>query len=185
MAELSSSGDATADGRELDPEVPRVVVGVDGSAESMRALAWAATEARLRGGELEVVHANFYRHELLELFADDALVDERAVLDRAVLRARELEPGIRVTGRICEPPATKALVEASEGADLLVVGSRGLGRFQELTIGSVSNTCAHHARCPIVIVRPRQRERSSESHDATSVSVPPGKGTVGPATGSS
>ena len=98
---------------------PRIVVGVDGSQPSFEALEWAAREARLRGARLEVLHATFYRLEMLQLF----------------------------------PGAAKALVEASAGAELLVVGSRGLGGFDELVMGSVSHQCAHHGQCPVVIIR--------------------------------
>jgi nucleotide-binding universal stress UspA family protein len=150
---MDNNGAPIAGGDTPKPIMPRVVVGVDGSAISMRALAWAAAEAALRGASLEIVHATFFRHELLEQFEEFAS-GERAVLDAALSRARDLEPEIRVTVRVREPPAAKALVEASEGAQLLVVGSRGLRGFNELAIGSVSNECAHHSRCPVVIIRP-------------------------------
>jgi nucleotide-binding universal stress UspA family protein len=148
-----------ADGRTSSPSDPapaRIVVGVDDSPHSHDALAWAAAEARLRATTLEVVYAMFYRSALLEQFPDE-LARERSILDRAVARATSLEPTIEVTGRMVEPPAAKALVEISEGADLLVVGSRGLGGFMELELGSVSHQCARHARCPVVVVRPRRK----------------------------
>jgi nucleotide-binding universal stress UspA family protein len=132
----------------------RIVVGVDGSDNSMRALEWAAREARLRDVTLEVVHAEFARPELLEIY-HDLTKGERDLLARAVTRAQELEPSISVRGLLAEPPAGKALVAASEGADLLVVASRGLTGLRELVLGSVSNECAHHALCPVVIVRPQ------------------------------
>jgi nucleotide-binding universal stress UspA family protein len=59
---------------------------------------------------------------------------------------------------ITDPPAAKALIESSVGADLLVVGSRSLGGFKRLELGSVSQQCAHHACCPVVIIRPRRSE---------------------------
>jgi nucleotide-binding universal stress UspA family protein len=133
---------------------PRIVVGVDGSASSMRALAWAAAEAHMRGAALEVVHVDFSRHEALEALAPGMLKTEQSVLNRAVIRAKALAPGAVVTGRLCDPPAGRALIEASEGAEMLVVGSRGLSGLKELTLGSVSSECAHHARCPVVVVRP-------------------------------
>jgi nucleotide-binding universal stress UspA family protein len=137
---------------------PRIVVGVDGSAPSFEALAWAATEARLRGAQLEVVHASFYRREMLELYPGAARYEE-AVLDRALTQVRAAEPTVEVVARQAEPPAAKALVDASDGADLLVVGSRGLGGFDQLLMGSVSNQCARHALCPIVIVRAVRKPR--------------------------
>jgi nucleotide-binding universal stress UspA family protein len=139
----------------------RVIVGVDGSADSTDALAWAAAEARMRGGTLEVVHASFYRSVLLEQFPEE-LASEKSILDRAVERAVTLEPTIQVTGRLAEPPAAKALIEISDGANLLVVGSRGLGGFKELELGSVSHQCAQHAHCPVAIVRPQRQRAQAE-----------------------
>jgi len=150
----------------------RIVVGVDGSADSMRALAWAAAEARLRESVLEVVHVDFFRREALEAFAPDVLSDERTVLQRAVDRAKALEPSIAVVGRLCEPPAGKALIEASEGADMLVVGSRGLSGLKKLALGSVSSECVHHGRCPVVVLRPGTPERTAGQPGAEATPVP-------------
>ena len=133
---------------------PRVVVGVDGSSESFRALAWAATEAQLRHAVLEVVHGEFARQEVLEAVAPSLLADELTILERAVKRARALQPDLVVEGRLCEPPAADALIEASHGAEMLVVGSRGLTGLREMALGSVSTACVHHAHCPVVVVRP-------------------------------
>jgi nucleotide-binding universal stress UspA family protein len=132
----------------------RIVVGVDGSPLSMRALAWAAEEAHLRGSALVVVHVDFSRQEVLRALAPGLIEAEQLVLKRAVARAQALAPGIPVVGRICDPPTGKALIAASDGAEMLVVGSRGLSGLRELTMGSVSNECAHGARCPLVIIHP-------------------------------
>ena len=144
-------------GPDSDPEPGRIVVGIDGSDASLEALAWAAREARLRGSVLQVVYAMTFRRDFLDLYPEAERSEDR-VLDAAVARARELEPTIEVSGTAVDPPAPRALVEASDGADLLVVGSRGLGGFEGLTLGSVSQQCAHHARCPLVIIRPRGSE---------------------------
>jgi nucleotide-binding universal stress UspA family protein len=133
-------------------EGPRVVVGVDGSVSSGQALAWAAQEARLRGARLQVLYCTFYRPELLQSY-EGVAGDEQEILDRAVARARALEPTVDVVAYRAGPPPAKALVEASAGADLLVVGVRGLGGFAQLFLGSVSQQCARHARCPVAIVR--------------------------------
>ena len=144
----------------------RIVVGVDGSPLSMRALAWAAEEARLRGAALEVVHVDFFRREALEALAPGVIEAEQLVLKRAVARAKALVPGILVVGRICDPPPGKALIAASEGAEMLVVGSRGLSGLRELTMGSVSKECAHCALCPVVIIHPAVSPRSAEQKGA-------------------
>lgn len=132
---------------------PEVVVGVDGSPDSCRALVWAAREAKLRNAELVVVHANFIR-STVEPEHPRLFEKERRVLESALEQARRCEPGLKVSGRLAEPPAAKALIEASKAASLLVVGSRGLGGVKEFMLGSVSSSCAHQAHCPVVIVRP-------------------------------
>ena len=134
----------------------RIVVGVDGSPTSLRALEWAAREACLRGSTLEVVHSTFLRQDALELDSVARLkIRESAILDEAVTKASALAPGIVVVGRLGDPPAAELLVDVSKDAELLVVGSRGLGPFRAFTLGSVSQDCSHHARCPLVIVGPR------------------------------
>lgn len=135
---------------------PRIVVGIDGSQNSLSALEWAAREACFRGASLEVVHATFLRHDAMEL---DSLAwlkaHESAVLDKAVAKARSLRPGLVVGGRLGDPPAAELLVDVGKDAELLVVGSRGLGHFKELALGSVSQDCARRAQCPLVIIGPR------------------------------
>jgi nucleotide-binding universal stress UspA family protein len=161
-------------GHDQDLMGPRIVVGVDGSASSMRALAWATTEAQLRGAALEVVHADWARREALEALAPGMLSDEQSVLDRAVVRARALAPSITVAGWLSDPPAGKALIQASDGAEMLVVGSRGLSGLKELALGSVSSECAHHAHCPVVIVPPAiRRPGGSSSQDLVGASAGP------------
>jgi nucleotide-binding universal stress UspA family protein len=135
---------------------PRIVVGVDGSPTSLRALEWAAREACLRCATLELVHATFLRQDAMELDAVAALkARESAILDEAVAKAAAQAPGIIVVARVVDPPAANALVNVSKDADLLVVGSRGLGLFKEFALGSVSQDCARHAQCPLVIIGPR------------------------------
>jgi nucleotide-binding universal stress UspA family protein len=136
------------------PDPRRVVVGVDGSATSGVALQWAAHEAALRGAVLEVVHAEFFRHEVLDLFAPDMEEGERSLLDRAVAQARQAEPGLEVVGRELDPPAADALVAAGRDAEMIVVGSRGLSRVKGMALGSVSRACIARARCPVVVIGP-------------------------------
>jgi nucleotide-binding universal stress UspA family protein len=135
----------------IEPKQPRIVVGVDGSPASLEALDWAVREARLRGATLEVVHASFFRQAFLDSFPG-AKEGEQSILDAALARAKAMAPDIRLVGRFGDPPAAEVLVEVSKDADLLVVGSRGLGPFKEFALGSVSHDCARHAQCPLVIV---------------------------------
>jgi nucleotide-binding universal stress UspA family protein len=75
------------------------------------------------------------------------------VVDRAIARVAEVAPDVVVHGEATEQSPAPALVMVSKGADLLVVGSRGLGGFHELLIGSVGGYCARHATCTVVVVR--------------------------------
>lgn len=130
----------------------RVVVGIDGSEPSARALAWAAAEAARLGATLEL-HAAF--DPGYTFVAPDEVEEElRARIDEATAQVHELAPGVNVTGVTHQKSPAAALIEASRGADLLVVGSRGRGGFAGMLLGSVSLNCSLHAHCPVVIVRP-------------------------------
>ena len=138
-----------------------IVVGVDGSDGSERALAWAIDEARLRRDTVRAVTAWSVPVIVagsgmapVVLPDDEFQEGARSTLDRTVDAAiaaaqGELPPIERVLAR---GPAATVLLEAAEGADLLVVGTRGRGGFTGLLLGSVSQQCAHHAQCPVVVV---------------------------------
>ncbi|MGZ8741116.1 MAG: universal stress protein [Gaiellaceae bacterium] len=135
-----------------------IVVGVDGSDSSVSALRWALREARLRGARVRVVHAWSYpqvstyheaAHVLKVPFADEAAV----LLDRVVEDAAPDALGVEIEKKVVESEPAPALLEAARDASMLVVGSRGLGGFSGLLLGSVSQQCAHHATCALVIVR--------------------------------
>lgn len=143
-----------------------IVVGVDGSEHSLAALRWAVAEARTRDVDLVVVHAWQYpygaaigsmpgeaaavRHELMDELGDDA----RAVVEQALEAVAAETAGLTVSTEVVEGSAGSVLVEAADGAELLVVGSRGRGGFTGLLLGSTGRYCAHSAPCPVVIVRP-------------------------------
>jgi nucleotide-binding universal stress UspA family protein len=136
-----------------------IVVGVDGSEESLRALRWALDEARLRGAPLECVHAwslpVVTSGGLLPI--TEGLVEtlgEEAAKRVDVLFAGLDTEGVEVEKNVVEGPPAAVLVDAARDAELLVVGSRGHGGFAGLLLGSVSHQCAHHAACPVVIVPP-------------------------------
>jgi nucleotide-binding universal stress UspA family protein len=140
-----------------------IVVGVDGSEGAQTALEWAAAEARLRNSPLRIVHAwhlpaamygsGGFVPPVGVTWEDDLEGAARAGLDKIVADASELLEGIEIERRLGEGPAATVLTDAARGADLLVVGSRGLGGFKELLLGSVGHQCAQHAPCPVVIVR--------------------------------
>ena len=156
-----------------------IVVGVDGSEHSYRALEWALGEARTRGVGVLLVHAfELSGFATEELFATPELLDlhrgiAEQLLDRVVHRARYLAPDVRVTAELHYGPAAAALVEAAHGAAILVVGSRGRGGFVGGLLGSVSSSCVHHATCPIVVVPPPERTGQSEvREEARAVASP-------------
>jgi nucleotide-binding universal stress UspA family protein len=139
----------------------KIVVGVDGSEHSDRALTWAIEEAGLRRARIHIVTA---WHIPAMIYGGpgftpqiSASVDEtfREVAEEVSAAAAEKvrSNGIDGEARVVRAQAADALVEAAEGADLLVVGSRGHGGFTGLLLGSVSAQCAHHAPCSLVIVR--------------------------------
>lgn len=134
----------------------RIVVGIDGSAAARAALAHAVDDARRRDAELEVVHAWVYpaltvlpMAPTMPVPADlDAAARELVADELAEVGATDL--ATRITVVQGQPAA--ALIDAAKGADLLVVGSRGLGGIAKTLLGSVSSACAHHAPCPVTIV---------------------------------
>jgi nucleotide-binding universal stress UspA family protein len=136
-----------------------IVVGVDGSDHSKAALTWAVEEAALRGARVRALHAwQVYPalHPGTTITARD--FDEvRAQADSFVKDfVAEVVPdhdgveieAVAVQGQTVAP----ALIDAAADADLLVVGSRGLGGFRGLLLGSVSQQCVHHATCPVVVL---------------------------------
>jgi len=139
-------------------ENSRVVVGVDGSASADRALAWAAQAAADRGVAVEVVHAwempwlgRFPDLVTLETTTRHAL-GARRVLDGAVERASHLGFAVDFYPHLDNEHPTVALLAAADEAALLVVGSHGRGRRGHRVLGSVSQQCAAHAHCPVVVV---------------------------------
>jgi nucleotide-binding universal stress UspA family protein len=146
---------AVADSHHADP--PRLVVGVDGSSGSIRALRFALAEARLRHGELEVVCAwrapSAYGGPVVVPADFDFNGEALGVVHRALEEASDgADPGVAVTIRTVQGPAAQILIDVSSGADLLVVGTRGHGGFAGLLLGSVSQHCVPHAQCPVVVV---------------------------------
>ncbi len=134
----------------------RIVVGVDGSDEAVGALEWALDEGRLRGAEVEVIHAFYLFPDLSEagVFTDESgmVAQAEELLRKAVEPALATRPGVAVQTRAVQGPPARTLLDAAATADLLVVGSRGRGGFTGLLLGSVSQQCVHHARGPVVVV---------------------------------
>jgi nucleotide-binding universal stress UspA family protein len=138
-----------------------IVAATDGSRESLRAVEWAAREAALRGAPLRIVSAAELLPRMIgrqggaafDTVADVIRKDRDRALAAAAHRAAEMVPGLLIdTDPLTGPPA-QAVTETGSGALMLVVGSRGLGAFTALLLGSVGRYAATHASCPVVVVR--------------------------------
>lgn len=149
---------------EPGPEAGRVVVGVDGSPLSETALAFGYEEASMRGVGLTALHA--WDTPVLdaggrgaglphETVREIGAAEESVVLSESLAGYREKYPDVDLRQRVDHQKAAKALIAASAGAELLVVGSRGRGGFRSLLLGSVSHAVLHHSHSPIAVVRPR------------------------------
>jgi nucleotide-binding universal stress UspA family protein len=141
------------------PGQGRIVVGVDGSPGARQALRWALGEAALRHAALEIVHAWSYPDQGPKASASpglaisvEALEDDALQVVEESLSGLVVKEGLDLRRHVAPSPVSLALVEAAEGADLLVVGARGKGGFAGLQLGSVAQQCAQHTPCPLVIV---------------------------------
>lgn len=140
--------------------MPGIVVGIDGSEHSRRALEWAVREAALRRAPLTVLTV----HQAVADYWGAASFPEDAALAKQALEAAEAETdrALKAIGEAPKPSAVtvkattglpaEELLHAADGADILVVGSRGAGGFRRLLMGSVSTQVTHHARCPVVVI---------------------------------
>lgn len=152
-----------------------IVVGVDGSEGSLAALRWALAEAHLRGSSVRVVHA--YHSPpvpvseagvgaagigIPAIFTDNwdqvrqAVESEARNLIEHALREADADSfdGLEIERSAVEGPAARTLITEANGAELLVLGSRGRGGFVGLLLGSVSQQVALHPPCPVVILPP-------------------------------
>ena len=142
-----------------------IVVGVDGSPASTKALTWAAHYAENVGHHLKVVTTWDAEYVAVAIAAfggaapDDDSIETRHSL-AASLQQKSIADVFGATGlpswismELIEGRAQDALVKASQGAELLVVGTRGHGHIADLVLGSVSSYCVLHAHCPVTVIR--------------------------------
>jgi nucleotide-binding universal stress UspA family protein len=139
--------------------VETIVVAVDGSDPSQRALEWAAAEARLRHARLRVVHSWFDAF-ITAYFAAPALYEREAIeragqelLDRTVASIPAGSPEIEIEPVLAHGQPATVLLDEAERASLIVVGSRGRSGLSGFVLGSVSNQVVHRAACPVVVIR--------------------------------
>ncbi len=139
------------------PKTGGIVVGVDGSPSSKKALAWAATQARLTGSRLYAIatwHTPLsygWPPPWPEGFNQEA--ESKAVLEETVAEVLGTDPEIEITTEVLEGYPALLLAERSRSASLMVVGCRGHGEFAGMLLGSVSEYLSTHAHCPVVIIR--------------------------------
>jgi nucleotide-binding universal stress UspA family protein len=137
-----------------------IIVGIDGSDDSQRALDWAVHEAGVH--QLPLTVLSVYRTTVgswggpatypqnIEL-SSDARKDADDAAGKALANAAGVRPESVTVRAACGIPAEE-LVAASRGADMVVVGARGNGGFARMLLGSVSSHVVHHAHCPVVVI---------------------------------
>ncbi len=137
----------------------KFVVGVDGSPGSRTALAWAVEQAKESHAEITVVLAFNFELAWIDVGSDyqgawiqDATEKAQHQLHRIIAETLPDPPPVTLHGLVVEGEPAAVLVEIARHADLLVVGTRGRGGFAGLLLGSVSQRCAEHASCPVVVV---------------------------------
>lgn len=147
--------------REVPAGADGMVVGVDGSPHSLKALEWAFEQASFTGSPLHVLHSweipptwsmvEVPSYEPEKLIHDYGNAELRETSE-AMAGFREKFPDVQVRQEVVKGSPVKALVKAGETAQMLVVGSRGLGGFRGLLLGSVSHAVVHKAACPVAVV---------------------------------
>jgi nucleotide-binding universal stress UspA family protein len=138
-----------------------IVAATDGSEESLRAVDWAAREAVLRGAPLRIVSAaaqlprmvSSQGHSEYQTVSDVIRKGSDVALTTAAARAAKVAPDLLIDADHLDGAPAEAVTESGSGALMLVVGSRGVGAFHAMILGSVSRYAATHASCPVVVVR--------------------------------
>lgn len=142
-----------------------IIVGVDGSGHSHRALEWAMNEAAIRQAPLTVITVSQSAVASpwgLIHYPEDHAVAERTrqdiagAVEKAQAKLGDTNPA-SITIQMVSGMPTEELLSAATDADMIVVGSRGAGGFARLLLGSVSTQLAHHAPCPVVVIPPEDR----------------------------
>jgi nucleotide-binding universal stress UspA family protein len=139
-------------------ETPLIVVGVDGSDASKDALRWAVHQSELAGAALHAIMCwrvpnTFYGGGVPGVLERDLAAESQAAFDQLVTEVLGEHGAATLTATAVEGHAAEELLKASEGAELLVVGSRGRGAFAGMLLGSISDYLVSHAPCPVVVVR--------------------------------
>jgi nucleotide-binding universal stress UspA family protein len=148
----------------------QIIVGVDGSQPAERALVWAAETASRDGAQLLIVHCG-------DVLPEDARAPgdvrdySREVLAEAVATAIEADGGGNISTLLRDEQPAQVLLELSDQARMLVVGSHGEGQIAGVLLGSVAYRVAAHARCPVVVVPENWRAPAANQARAVAVGV--------------
>jgi nucleotide-binding universal stress UspA family protein len=135
--------------------VPVIVVGVDGSPSSQRAVRWAAQQAKLTGATLRAVSSwRWPNYITIVPPGVDLASDTRRTLDEVLEEALTGSEDVSVTRHVIEGPPGPALLTQAQDATLLVVGAQGRAAFPGMLLGSVAEYCVRQGSCPVVVVRP-------------------------------
>ena len=137
-----------------------IIAAVDGSEQSLLGLRHAGEMAVCFGGRVIMVHAYPHTTDLRDMVEYNALVARRKlagqrVLDAAGKRMQEGAAAVEAEEELLEGPAAEAILAVAEArkADLIVMGTRGMGSLKGMVFGSVSTKVAHYAPCPVMLVR--------------------------------
>jgi nucleotide-binding universal stress UspA family protein len=157
-----------------------IVAATDGSEESLRAVDWAAREAVLRGAPLRIVSAagllprmvTSQGHSEYQTVSDVIRKDSDVALSTAAARAAQAAPDLLIDTDHLDGAPAEAVTESGSGALMLVVGSRGIGAFHAMILGSVSRYAATHASSPVVVVR----EETGAAHRQVGIGISSAEG---------
>lgn len=158
-----------------------IVVGFDGSPASQDAVRWAAAEASRCRLPLTLVHAGYYLYEpalseaTARIAAGEIAQYASTVTEQALAIARELDPALKISSEIHAEQPAKVLLKLAGSAEMLVLGTHGEGSIAGAILGSISQTVAAHARCPVIVVN-HDRPRNAEPRKAIVVGVSPTPG---------
>ena len=140
-----------------DPDARRIIVGIDGSRSSTAALEYACRRAEATGETVVAVHGIHVHAPSTDVWAATPrsvdLAERERLLAESIAGLREDHPDVRLEQEVVAVAPDRCLVDASASASLVVVGSRGLGWFSGLLLGSVSQAVLHRATCPVAVVR--------------------------------
>ena len=145
--------------------MPGIIVGIDGSGHSRKALEWAIKEAAVHHSPLTVVAvhqaaAGYFGNPAS--YPDDAALTEKAA-EAARAETEQVLAGLggtrppSITVKAVNGFPVEVLIDAGKDADMIVLGSRGTGGFARLMLGSTASQVAHHAQCPVLIVPAEER----------------------------